>query len=203
MLTGLGSGDACGEFLTSEIDSSALNEFVFAPDEEIFMNATGTSLPSPGQAWSTHAYHADGAQSHPPGDEALIRRIQAGPMQVMFQESNDLKVEVTTLLFDEIDRVVHYMKDGKHDRVAAKQARSRVKSCHWWDDQNLITAKFTKNEFVARVMDHMADQDEPVASNPPKWNFPRSGIRSKPNTPFNIQQFRKSFAGLQTHEVSR
>ena len=167
VLTGLGSGDARGEVLRSKIDSIALNEFVFAPDEEIFMDVTGTSLPSPGQAWSTHAYYVDGAQCHPTGDEALILRIQAVPMRVIFQESNDPEVEVKTLLFDRIDRVVHYMKDGTHDRVAAKQARSRVNPPRWWDDQNLIAGKFTKNEFVSRVMDHMADQDEPVGSNRP------------------------------------
>ena len=99
------------------------------------------------------------------------------------------------------DHVVHYMKDGIHDRVAAKQARSWVKSPHWWDDQNLITRKFTKNEFVARLMDHMADQDEPVESNPPTWNSPRSGIDLRPNTAFNIQEFRKLSAGLQTQDV--
>ena len=130
MLTGLGSGDARGEVLRSKINSIALNQFVFAPDEEIFMDATGTSLPSPGQAWSTHAYYVDGAQCHPTGDEALIRRIQAVCMRVMFEESNDPKVEVMTLSTDEIDHVVHYMKDGMHDRVAATQARSRVKSPH-------------------------------------------------------------------------
>ena len=120
------------------------------------------------------------------------------PMRVMLEESKDPKVEVKTLTFDEVDRVVHYMKDGMHDRVAAKQARSRVKSPHWWDDQNLITGKITKNNLVARVM---ADQDEPVGSNPPPWNFPPSGIRSKPDTPLNIQEFRKLSAGLQTHDV--
>ena len=152
VLTGLGSGDAHGKVLRSKINCIALNEFVFAPDEEIFMGATGTSLSSRGQAWSTHAYYVDGAQCHPGGDEASIRRIQTVPMRVRFEESNDPKVEVRTLSFDKIDRGVHYMKDGMHDRVAAKQARSQVKSPHWWDNQNLITGKFTKNEFVARVM---------------------------------------------------
>ena len=51
VLTGPGSGDARGEILRSEIDSIAWNEFVFALDKEIFMDATGSSLPSPGQAW--------------------------------------------------------------------------------------------------------------------------------------------------------
>ena len=52
------------------------------------------------------------------------------PMRVMFEESNDRKVKVKTLSFDEIDCVVHFMKDGMHDRVAAKRAGSRVKSPH-------------------------------------------------------------------------
>ena len=78
-----------------------------------------------------------------------------------------MPLEPPKLLFEVIDSVVHYMKDGMHGRVAAKQAKSRVKSRHWWDNHNLITGKFTKNAFVARLMDHMADQDEPVGSNPP------------------------------------
>ena len=80
------------------------------------------------------------------------------PMRVMFEESNGPKVEVKTLSLDEIDRVVHYMKDGMG-------GRSRDKCPHWRKDQNLMTGKFTKNEFGTRVMDHMADQDEPLGSN--------------------------------------
>ena len=82
----------------------------------------------------------------------------------MFEVSNDPN---KTLSFDDIDRVVHYMKDGMHYRGAAKEARSRVKSPHWWDDQNFITGKFTKEEFVVRVMDHMDDQAQPYASTQP------------------------------------
>ena len=70
VLTGLVSGDAGGEVLRSkiEIDSNTLNEFVFAPDEETFMDAMGSLLPTPGQAWSTRMYYVGGAQSHPTGD---------------------------------------------------------------------------------------------------------------------------------------
>ena len=57
------------------------------------------------------------------------------PVRVMCDQSNDPKAEVKTLSFDEIDCVVHYMRDGMHDRVAAKQTRSQVKSPYWWDDQ--------------------------------------------------------------------
>ena len=68
MLTGLGSREARGEVLRSKMDSIPLKEFVFAPNEEKFMDATGTSLRSPGQAWSAHAYYMDDAQSHATGD---------------------------------------------------------------------------------------------------------------------------------------
>ena len=153
------------------------------------MDALGSHLPSLGQAASTRAYYVHGAQSHPTGDEALIRGIQAVPIRVMFEESNNPKVAINTLSSDDMDRVVHYMKDGMHDRVAAKQATARVKYLHWSDDQNLITGKLTKSEFRAEVMDHMADQDEPLGSNPPTWNFPSSGIESRPDTPCKIEEF--------------
>ena len=175
------------------MDSIALTELVFVPDEEIFMDATRISLPSPGKAWSTSVHYVDRAQSHATGDEAFIWRIQAVPMWVMFEDNNDPKVEVKTLSFDEIDGVIHDMEDGMHDRMAAQEATSRVKSPHWWEDQNFITGKFTKIELVA--MDHMAHQDEPMGSNPQTWNFPRCGIGSKPDTLINIKEFRELSAG--------
>ena len=43
-----------------------------------------------------------------------------------------------------------------------------VRSPHWSDDKMLVTGKYEKDEFVARVMDHIADQyDGPVGSDPP------------------------------------
>ena len=63
-----------------------------------------------------------------------------------------------------------------HDRVAAKKARAMVTPPHWWDDKMLVTGRYEKDEFVARVMDHIADQyDGPVGSDPPTWDFPRMG----------------------------
>ena len=198
VLTGLGLEDAHGEVLRSKIHSIVLNQFVFAPDEEIFMDAMGSPLPYPGQAWSSRAYYVDGAHKHPTGDEALIRRLQAVLVRVMFKENNDPKVEGNTLSFDEIDQVVPYIKDGMHDGEAAKQRRAWAKSPHWSDNQNLITGKFTKKEFMPRMMEHMAHQDESVGSNPSTWNFPGSGIGSKPDTPFNIQDFPNLSAGVHT-----
>ena len=77
-----------------------------------------------------------------------------------------------------------------HHCVAAKPARSQVKSPNWWDNHNLITGKFRKNEFVATLIDHMAKQDEPVCSNQAKWNFPRLAIGWNPDTPFDTKELR-------------
>ena len=46
----------------------------------------------------------------------------------------------------------------------------------------------------------MPDQDEPVGPNPPTWNLLGSSIGSKPNTPFNIQEFGNRLAGVHTHD---
>ena len=71
-----------------------------------------------------------------------------------------------------------------HDRVAAKKRRAMVTSPHWWDDKMLVTGKCEKDEFVARVMDHIADQyDGPVGSDPPTWGFPRVGTGSDEHQP--------------------
>ena len=58
----------------------------------------------------------------------------------------------------EIDHVVNYMRMGMHHRVAAKKGRAMVTSPHWWDEEMLVTGKYEKDEFVARVMGHIADQ---------------------------------------------
>ena len=63
----------------------------------------------------------------------------------------------------EIDNVLNYMRMGMHDRVAATRERAGVTSPHWRDEKRLVTGKYGKDEFVARVMDHLADQyDGPV-----------------------------------------
>ena len=39
----------------------------------------------------------------------------------------------------------------------------------WWEHPALRTGGFTKNKFVASVLEHWADQNEPAGSNPPAW----------------------------------
>ena len=96
-------------------------------------------------------------------------------MKVMFEpkEGTDQPIDgIDVLSHAEIDDVVNYMRMGMHDRVAAKRRRAMVTSPHWWDDKMLVTGKYEKDEFVARVMDHIADQyDGPVGSDPPTWGF--------------------------------
>ena len=145
------------EDLKSALESIILNEMSFGPEEELFIDAKGVSMPPPGQAGGTKAFLVDGAQAQPTGAEAFIRRVEAVPMRVMFEhkEGTDQPVDgIDILSHSEIDDVVNYMRMGMHDCVAAKKRRAMVTSPHWWDDKMLVTGKYEKDEFVAMVMDH-------------------------------------------------
>ena len=99
-----------------------------------------------------------------------------------------------------VDDVVNYMRMGMHDRVAAKKRRAMVTSPHWWDAKMLVTGKYEKDEFVARVMDHIADQyDGPVGSDPPTWDFPRMGAGSHNNSDDGAN-FRRLSVGSMPHD---
>ena len=173
------------EGLKSTLDSITLNEMSSGPEEELFIDAKGLSMPSPGQAWGTKAFLVDGAQPQPTDDEAFIRRVGAVPMRAMFEpkEGTDQPMDgIDVLSHAKIDHVVNYMRMGMHDRVAAKEGRAMATSPHWWDDKMLVTGKYQKDEFVARIMDHIADQyDGPVGTDPPTWVFPRMGAGSDKN----------------------
>ena len=71
---------------------------------------------------------------------------------------------------------------GMHDRVAATRERAAVTSPHWGDENRLVTGKYEKDQLVARVMDHLADQyDGLVGSDLPTWGFPRAGTNLDKN----------------------
>ena len=70
---------------------------------------------------------------------------------------------------------------------------------YWWDDRELVTGKFEKDEFVARVMDHLADQyDCPMASDPPTWGFPRVGDKFDEFQPV-ARNFQRLLVGTAAH----
>ena len=203
VITGIGSTPCPLEGLKSTLDSITLNEMSFGPEEDLFIDAKGLSMPSPGQALGTKAFLVDGAQTQTTGDEAFIRRVEAVPMRVMFEpkEGTDQPMDGIHVLSDaKIDHVVHYMRMGMHDRVAAKKGRGMVTSPHWWDDKMLVTGKYEKDEFVARVMDHIADQnDGPVGSDPLTWDFPRMGAGSDKNSA-DAANFRRLSVGGMPHD---
>ena len=201
VITGIASTPCPLEGLKSTLDSITLNEMSFGPEEELFIDAKCLSMPSPGQAWGTKAFLVDGAQAHATGDEAFIRRVEAVPTRVMFEpkEGTDQPMHgIGVLSHAEMDHVVNYMRMGMHDRVAAKKGRAMVTSPHWWDDKMLVTGKYEKDEFLARVMDHIADQyDGPVGSDPPTWEFPRLGVGSDTSDAAN---FRRLSVGSAPHD---
>ena len=185
------------------LDSITLNEMSFGPEEELFIDAKGLSMPSPGQAWGTKAFLVDGAQAQPTGDEAFIQRVEAVPMRVMFEpkEGTDQPSDgIDILSHSEIDHVVNYMRMRMHDCVVAKKGWDMVTSPHWWDDNILVTGKYERDEFVARVMDHIADQyDGPVASDPPTWDFSLIGASSDKNQA-DAANFRRLSVGRAPHD---
>ena len=115
VITSIGSTPCPLDGLKSTLDSITLNEMSFGPQEELFIDAKGLSMPSPGQAWSTQAFLVDGAQAQPTGDEAFMRRVEAVPMRVMFEpkEGTDQPVDgIDVLSHAEFDHVVNYMRMG-------------------------------------------------------------------------------------------
>ena len=133
VMTGIGSSPCLLKGLKSTLDSISLNEMSFGPEEELFIDAKGLSMPSAGQVWGTKAFLVDGAQAQPTGDEAFIRTVEAVPMRVMFEpkEGTDQPMDgIDVLSQAEIDHVVNYMRMGMHDRVAAKKGRAMVTSPH-------------------------------------------------------------------------
>ena len=87
-----------------------------------------------------------------------------------------------------------------HDRAAAKKRRAMVTSPRWWDDKMLVTGKYERDEFLARVMDHIADQyDGPIGSDPPMWDFPRMGAGSDKNQA-DTANFQRLLAGRAPHD---
>ena len=180
-----------------------LNEMSFGPEDKLFIDPKGVSMPSLGKAWGTKAFLVDGAQAQPTGDEAFIGRVEAVHMKVMFEpkEGTDQPIDGNDILSHaEIDDVVNYMRMGMHDRVAAKKRRAMVTSPHWWNDKMLVTGKYEKDEFVARVMDHIADQyDGPVGSDPPTWDSQRMGADSDNNQP-DAANFRRLSVGSAPHD---
>ena len=144
VITGIGYTPCPLEGLKSTLDSITLNEMSFGPEEELFINAKGLSMPSPGQAWGTKAFLVDGAQAQPTSDEAFIRTVEAVPMRVMFEpkEGTDQPMDgIDVLSHAKINHVVNYMRMEMHARVAAKKGWAMVTSPHWWDDKMLVTGK--------------------------------------------------------------
>ena len=88
LVTGKGSSPCPLEDLKPTWDSITLSEMLFGPEEQLLIDVKGIPMPAPGKAWSTKAFLADGSQCQPTGDEAFIRRVEAVPMRVRFEEKS-------------------------------------------------------------------------------------------------------------------
>ena len=129
VITGIGSTPCLLEGLKLTLDSITLNEMSFEPEEELFIDAKGLSMPFPGQAWGTKAFLVDGAQAQPTGDEAFVRRVEAVPMRVMFEpkEGTDQPMDgIDVLSHADIDHVLNYMRMGMRPRRGGPWSHLRI-----------------------------------------------------------------------------
>ena len=199
VVTGIGSSPCPLEDLKPILDSIDPNEMQFGPEGQLLIDAKGIRVPAPGGAWSAKAFLVDGSQCQPIGDEAFIRRVEAVPMRVMFDEKSDPMETGDVLSHSDINLVVAYMQMGMHDRVAAREGRAQAKSPHWWDDRELVTWKFEKDVFMARVMHLFANQyDGSMGSDLPTWGFPRVGDKFDKFHPV-AQKRRRLLVGTAAH----
>ena len=164
------------EDLKLTLESISLNGMRFGCEEQLFFDTESIQMRAPGQAWSTKAFLIDRSQCQSTGEEAFIRRVEATTMRVLFEEKSDPTESVHALSHSEIDRVVAYMRMSMHDGVTAEKERDRAKSPHWWDDRDFVTRKFEKDDFVARVIDHLVVQyDGPIRVRPSDVGFSKNG----------------------------
>ena len=176
LLTGVGSSPCPLEYLKLTLHSVTLSEMQVGPEERLFIDAKGIPMPGPEEAWITKGFLVDGAHVQTTGDEAFIRRVEAVPMRVLFEQKGEHAESFDVLSHSGKDRLVAYMRTGMHNQVSAQKERAEAKSPHWWDDQELVTGNCEKHEFVARVMDHLVNQyDGPIGSDSLTWGFPRVG----------------------------
>ena len=102
VVTDIGSSPCPLENLKPTLDFIIINEMHFGPEEQLFIDTKGLPMPAPGQAWSTKALLVDGSQCQPTSDEVFIRRVEAVPMRVMFEEKSDPTESVDVLCHSEI-----------------------------------------------------------------------------------------------------
>ena len=106
VITGMGSSPCPLEGLERTLHSITLKEMSFSPEEQLFIEAKGLCMPSPGQAWGTKAFLVDGAQAQSRGDEAFVRRVEAVPMRVMLEPKCGTDQPIDGI--DQTEQVLHH-----------------------------------------------------------------------------------------------
>ena len=63
---------------------------------------------------------------------------------------------------------------------------------NWWDVTNFITRKFNQKDVLPRVMEQLADEEEPVGANHPHGSFQAPLSDQRPthhSTPKNSEDY--------------
>ena len=156
----------------------------------IFLGAQKNPLPPPAKRWTTTVAYVNGslartnpnmgmssvtAKVQPEGctledrPHRSISLIMGLPVRYGAQTADGWYCPPRTaqdaLLQDELDMMCGYMLNPMHLRVQSKGPTTKS----WWEDPVLLAGRFMKNGFFASVLEHPADQNEPVGFNPPTW----------------------------------
>ena len=173
--------------LKRTLDSITLNDMSFGPEEELFIDAKGVSMPSLGQAWGTKAFLVDGAQAQPTSDEAFIRRVEAVPMKVIFEPK-----EGTNQPIDGIDVLSHAEIDASsttcgwgcttvwQPRRGGPWSHLRIGGMtRCWSPATTRRMSSWRGSWITSRTNTMVW----LVSDPPTWDFPRMGANSDSNQP--------------------
>ena len=159
--------------------------------EDIFVDAQGNPLPLPAKGWTTTVAYVDGSLAHPARHVGMscitvrvqpegstivdcpdrsISRIMALPVWYAEETADGWYCPPTMaqdiLSPDELDISCGYMSSPMHLGVPSKGPPTSS----WWEDPALWTGRLAKNKFVASVLEHWADQDEPAGSKLLMWS---------------------------------
>ena len=158
--------------------------------KDILMDAQGKPLPPPAKGWTTTVAYVDGSLANPDHDmgmSSITAKVQPEGCTLVDRPDRSISRIMALLVryggetadgwycpramaqdalsADELDMVCGYMSNPMHLGVPSKGPPAKS----WWEDRTRLSGRFTKKEFLASLLEHWADQDEPAGSNTPTW----------------------------------
>ena len=152
--------------LQDDLERMPPNSYKFPAGRSIYQDARGRTLGN--TPVRTTLVYVDGSLlDESEADTRLVARVVPEPMRYMFAAPSHEEDQYTEghdeLTADELDVVVGYIHSPMHNITPAKGSQDETK---WREDDSIALGAFEGNAFVHRVLDRLANQDEPRGGNP-------------------------------------